>query len=72
MSDETSIRDQTMNNKRLLPRDITSQQEARKLLKTQPEQELHAADWKAKLAQETFICGSGGEQNTKTYVTRNS
>ena len=44
MSEETSIRDQTMNNKRLLPENITSQQEARKLLKTQPEQEPESDD----------------------------
>ena len=128
MSDETAtkklteqtqarIRDATMNNKRLLPKDIISQQEARKLFRHQPEQppsafyithpgingwhpawqppipntehQDHLDDmppllpptfqstlknkdarhsdgpcelWKAKLTQDTYVCGSGGEQ----------
>ena len=108
-----------MSNKRLLPGDTISQQEARKLFKTQPEPEpdddmppllpptfqstptfefsVSTTDvppllpprleptveynvcstiknkdaghsdgpcelWKAKLAQDTYVCGSGGEQ----------
>ena len=128
------IRDATMNNKRLLPGDVITQQEARQLFRPQPEHQDHLDEprqlfrrqpeqppsvfyitlpgingwhpawqppipntehqdhlddmppllpptfqstlknkdarhsdgpcelWKAKLAQDTYVCGSGGEQ----------